>query len=307
MTDSGNDLCRALRRRIDAPAPLLVPGVADALTARLVEDIGFEAIYISGAAIANTALGMPDIGLVSLDQLSARVANIREAVEKPLIVDADTGFGAEVGVWRTVRTLERSGANAIQLEDQVSPKRCGHFQGKKVITQAEMVSKIHAALDARRDPDLVVIARTDAIAPLGFAEALDRAMRYRDAGADVIFVEAPRTRQELATVGSSVPGPKLVNMVEGGMTPILPADELASFGFSIILYANSALRAALYGMRSVLEHLRNEGSTLGILDRIVTWDERQNLVRKPEFDAFEENASRAAAAGVRLATRKESL
>ncbi len=276
-----------LRRRLASGAPLLLPGTSDALTALAIAEFGFEAVYVSGAAVANVSFGVPDIGLVTLTELAEHVRAISGAVEIPVVVDADTGFGGPMNVQRTVRALEQAGASAIQIEDQTFPKRCGHFAGKEVIPAAEMVAKIEAALDARASQDCLIIARTDARAILGLDAAIERAERYREAGADVVFVEAPQNEAEVAQVAASVKGPKLINMVEGGLTPLLPQAELARLGFSIILYANSALLGALHGMRQVLARLRDEGTTLGVLDSMVGWDERQRLVRKPQFDELE--------------------
>lgn len=276
-----------MRRLLDTEArggPLIMPGASDALAARMIESLGFEAAYVTGAGVTNARLGLPDLGLIGLPELADAVEAIRGAVAIPLVVDADTGFGGPLNVRRTVQTLERRGANAIQLEDQVFPKRCGHFVGTEVIPAAEMLAKLHAALDARADADLLIVARTDARQSLGLEAALERAALYREAGADVIFVEAPRSRDELAEIGRRLDGPLLVNVVEGGVTPQLGADELAGLGFSIVLYANSALRGALWGMRGVLEHLAATGSTAGVLDRMVGWEERQALVGKPFYD-----------------------
>jgi 2-methylisocitrate lyase-like PEP mutase family enzyme len=265
--------------------PLILPGAPDALAARLVESLGFDAVYITGAGVTNARLGVPDLGLITFTELADTVEAVREAVTIPVVVDADTGFGGPLNVRRTVRALERRGANAIQLEDQVFPKRCGHFAGKEVIPSAEMVAKLHAALDARADDALLIVARTDARQMLGLEAALERAELYREAGADIIFVEAPESREELAEVGRRLPGaPMLVNIVEGGATPQLPADELGGLGFAIVLYANAALRGALRGMQVVLEHLRSTGSTLGALDQMLGWEQRQQLVGKPFFD-----------------------
>ena len=279
---AGESLRNLLQTR--GASPLILPGASDALTARLIEELGFEAVYVSGAGVTNRHLGMPDLALITLSELAEHVEAIRDAVELPLVVDADTGFGGPLNVRRTVGVLERRGANALQLEDQVFPKRCGHFEGTQVIRPEEMVAKLNAALDARRDESLLIIARTDARQGLGLEAALERAERYRQAGADVIFVEAPRSAEELAEVGRRVPGPLLVNIVEGGATPALPAAELGRLGFSIVLYANAALRGALWGAREVLAELRRTGSTAGVLDRMVEWEERQRLVGKPLFD-----------------------
>ena len=264
--------------------PLILPGAPDALTARVIEGLGFEAVYITGAGVTNARLGVPDLGLITLSELADTVEGIRGAVSIPIVVDADTGFGGPLNVRRTVQTLERRGANAIQLEDQTFPKRCGHFTGTEVIPAAEMVAKLHAALDARGDRDTLIIARTDARQRLGLQDALERAQRYREAGADLIFVEAPESAGELAEIGRRIDAPLLVNMVEGGATPQLPASELSALGFSVVLYANAALRGAVHGMQVVLTQLKRTGSTAGALEQMIGWEERQALVGKPLFD-----------------------
>jgi 2-methylisocitrate lyase-like PEP mutase family enzyme len=209
-----------------------------------------------------------------------------ETVNVPLIVDADTGYGNALNVQRSVRLLERAGADAIQIEDQAAPKRCGHFDGQEVVDTAEMVQKIHAAMDARLQ-DTLIIARTDAVAAVGMEEALERAAAYRNAGAHVLFVEAPTSAADLARIPTSLPGMHVVNMVEGGKTPLIGIDELAKMGFTVVLYANSALRASVFGAREVLRHLRDCGSTEKVLDRLISWEERQSLVRKNVFDQLE--------------------
>ncbi|MFE9959279.1 oxaloacetate decarboxylase [Micromonospora sp. NPDC005299] len=264
--------------------PLLLPGAPNALAARIVEEAGFGAVYVSGAGVTNTYLGMPDLGLLTMSELADHVAAMADAVEIPLVVDADTGFGNALNVQRTVRRLERAGAAAIQIEDQVSPKKCGHFAGKEVISTAEMVGKIHAAVDARDDENLVIIARTDARAVDGIDAACERAAHYREAGADVLFVEAPRDVDELRQVTSQVAGLHMANMVEGGLTPLMSRHELADLGFAIALYANAAMRGAVVGMRSVLAHLAKHGDTRAAEGLMITWTDRQALVRKPEFD-----------------------
>jgi 2-methylisocitrate lyase-like PEP mutase family enzyme len=274
-----------LRRRLYSGPQLVVPGAANALTARIIEETGFEAIYVTGAGIANTFLGAPDIGLVTLTELRQHVELMADAVTLPLIVDADTGFGNPLNVARTVRTLEKAGAAAIQLEDQVSPKKCGHFTGKRVIPCAEMVQKIHAAVDARVDESVCVIARTDARVVEGFASAIERAEAYREAGADVLFVEAPQSLDELRSVPRKLPGPHIANMVEGGVTPLRSATELSEF--AIVLFANIALQASVRGMQSVLGDVRRTGSIADLGDRIAPWAERQRVVRKPLFDEAE--------------------
>lgn len=275
-----------LRSRLEAGQPLLLPGAPNALTARLLEECGFEAVYVSGAGIANSYLGAPDIGLLTLSELVNHVAAMRDAVAVPLVVDADTGFGNPLNVRRTVRSLERAGANAIQIEDQVEPKRCGHFAGKQVVSPADMVRKIEMALDSRTSDDLLIIARTDACAVNGLPDACERANLYREAGADLIFVESPSTEEELAEITRRIPGPHVVNMVEGGLTPILPLERLAELGFSVVLYANSAMRAAIAGMREVMNHLLEYGDTSAVSRQLASWGDRQELVRLPFFDAL---------------------
>jgi 2-methylisocitrate lyase-like PEP mutase family enzyme len=275
---------RQLRDLLARPETLVVPGAGNALTARIIEDVGFEAAYLSGAAIANWFLGSPDIGLTSLTEVAVHLAAVREAVSLPLIVDADTGFGNVLNTWHTVRVLERAGADAIQLEDQTFPKRCGHFAGKSVISEQEMVDKIAIAVQARSDPDLLIIARTDARADHGLAEACRRANAYRDAGADVLFVEAPETVGEVETIIAEVPGLHIHNQVEGGVTPMVPIERLSELGYSIALFANLALLASIRATREALAHVR-QGSS-GDRPPIATWSERQQLVRKPLFDSL---------------------
>ena len=288
MTDSCN---RQLRDILNRRETILLPGAANALAARVIEDIGFKAIYVSGAGVTNTYLGVPDIGLISVTELADNVAAMREAVALPLIVDADTGFGNAVNVARTVKVLERSGANAIQLEDQDFPKRCGHFAGKHVVSRAEMVQKIRAAADARNDPDLVIMARTDAIAVNGFEDAIERAAAYIEAGADMTFVEAPRSEEQMREIPKRLPVPQLVNIVAGGLTPMIEFDVLAKMGFAMVLYANAALQASVAGMQKVLGHLNARGSLEGIMPYLAGFEERQRLVSKPHFDDLEKRYS----------------
>lgn len=281
-----------LRARVekarDDQSPLVVPGAYDALSARLIAAQGFPAVYVTGAGLANARFGVPDIGLHGLAELCDHVEAIADVVDVPLIVDADTGFGNAVSLTRTVRRLERAGAAAIQIEDQVWPKKCGHFAGKEVVSVGEMVSKVRAAVESRSSEDTLIIARTDARATEGLEAALDRAEAYREAGADVLFVEAPSSTQELEAVGQRFDVPLVANMVEGGVTPIVERDQLGKWGFSIVLYANAALRAAQRNVTVVLDHLLREGSTLGVDDLISTWQERQEAVGKSVFDELEE-------------------
>jgi 2-methylisocitrate lyase-like PEP mutase family enzyme len=288
MKDSCN---RRLRDLLRARKAVLLPGAANALTARVIEDLGFAAIYVTGAGVTNTFLGMPDIGLISVTELAIHVGAMREAVALPLIVDADTGFGNALNVGRTIQTLERAGANAIQIEDQDFPKRCGHFSGKSVIPCAEMVQKIRAAVDARNDPDLVIMARTDAIAVNGFDDAMERAAAYIEAGADMTFVEAPRSKDQIAAIPARLPTPQLINIVAGGLTPMIPLHELEHMGYAMVLYANAALQAAVAGMQKVLGQLKERGSLAGRANDLASFEERQRLVQKPQFDALEKKYS----------------
>ncbi len=276
-----------LRERIARRDAMLLPGCPNALTARIAEDLGFEAVYVTGSGVTNTFLGMPDLSLITLTQLAEHVAAMREVVELPIIVDADTGFGNAVGVGHTVRVLERAGASCIQIEDQVFPKRCGHFDGKEVAPVEEFVSKIKAATDARIDPSLLIMGRTDAIACTGFDDAMERANAALEAGADCLFVEGPRTLDEIRAIPSALQAPVLLNLVFGGNTPILGQQELAGMGYAIVLYAGAAVQAAIEGMQQVLGHIQRTGSIDGVLERVSTFDERQRVVNKPDFDALE--------------------
>ena len=276
----------SFRRLVGRPGPpLLLAGAGNALTARVIEEVGFEAVYVSGAGVTNSYLGAPDIGLLTSVELADHVSAIADAVQIPIAVDADTGFGNALNVQRTVRRLERAGASAIQIEDQLDPKRCGHFEGKRVIAASEMVGKVQAAVDARGSDETVIIARTDAVAVEGLEAACERGIRYAEAGADLIFVEAPQRHEDLAYIAEHVPAPLLLNVVEGGLTPVLPLGTLHELGFSVVLYANTALRGSVLGSRRALEHLFEHGDTREASDLMITWEERQDLVRKPEFDA----------------------
>ena len=284
MTQSLGSL---LRQKLQMRRGMIVPGAFCALAARVIEDMEFEAIYVSGAGVANGSLGVPDIGLVSLAELAQHTAAIRDAVQLPVVVDADTGFGNAVNVIHTVRTLERAGANAIQLEDQVMPKRCGHFKNKSVISAKEMVQKIKAALDARGNEDLLVIARTDVLALEGVESAIERALLYAEAGADASFIEAPATREQMSRIAESLRIPQVANMVVGGKTPILTAEELGAMGFGMVLYANAALQGAILGMQRALGALRAQGVLGEDSGLVASFKERQRLVQKERFDALE--------------------
>jgi 2-methylisocitrate lyase-like PEP mutase family enzyme len=274
----------ALRALLERDKGVLVPGAPNALAARIIADLGFKAVYLTGAGLTNMHLGLPDLGFMDLSQVAEHTMAIRGVVDLPLIVDADTGFGNAINVTHAVRTLEQAGASAIQLEDQHAPKRCGHFSGKELIPAAEMVNKVRAAVDTRRQ-GLLIIARTDACAVEGFEAAIDRARRYIEAGADVTFVEAPETIADLKQVPRRLTAPQVLNMVLGGKTPIIDEATAAEIGFSLVLYANAALQGAVAGMQTTLKTLRDKG----VLDEasVTSFEERQRLVDKPAYDAME--------------------
>jgi 2-methylisocitrate lyase-like PEP mutase family enzyme len=266
---------------------VIFPGAPNALFARVIEDLGFEAVYVTGAGIANMSLGVPDIGLVTLTELAEHVAAITDVVAVPVLADADTGFGNPVNMVRTVRVLERAGAAGMQIEDQVFPKKCGHFKGKDVVPVDEMVQKVKAAVDSRRDADFQIVARTDARSVLGFESALERAHAMIEAGADATFVEAPVSIDELAKIARTLSVPQFANIVFGGLTPAVPQRELAGMGFAAVLYANAALQAALKSVREVLQSLKRHGSLDEVRERLASFEERQKVVRKDMFDEME--------------------
>jgi len=276
MADTLSKTARSLFQQGRA---VLIPGASNALTARVIEDLGFQVLLVTGAGIANTYLGVPDVGLTTLTEVTDHVSRMREAVAIPMIADGDTGFGNAVNMQRTVRLFERAGANGIQIEDQTFPKRCGHFEGKGVVPPGEMVQKIKAACDARVDEDFLILARTDAYATEGFERALERIALYKEAGADLLFLEAPQAVEELRRIPREVPGNHICNIVFGGKTPMVPRDELAAMGFAGIIYANAALQASLHGMLHVLGHLHRKGSLAGIENSVASFEVRQKTVK----------------------------
>jgi 2-methylisocitrate lyase-like PEP mutase family enzyme len=266
----------------------LAPGAANALFARVIEDAGFDIAYVSGAGIANMQLGAPDIGLTTLTEIADTVAAISDVVALPLLVDADTGFGNALNMRRTVRVLERAGAAGVQIEDQVFPKKCGHFAGKDVIPLAEMVQKIKAAVDARQDQDFQIVARTDARAIEGLDSAIARAHAFIEAGADATFVEAPLTEAELTRIALELPAPQIANIVFGGLTPDIGQTKLAAMRFGLVLYANASLQAALKASQVVLAALKRDGSLHAVADQLAGFKERQQAVAKDAYDALEQ-------------------
>ncbi|AXK79094.1 carboxyvinyl-carboxyphosphonate phosphorylmutase [Pseudolabrys taiwanensis] len=274
-----------LRKLVAAKRGILMPGAANALSARIIADLGFEALYLTGAGLTNMHLGLPDYAFMDLTQLAEHTMAIRGITDLPLVVDADTGFGNALNVGRTVVTLERAGASAIQIEDQVMPKRCGHFDGQEVIPATEMVGKIKAAVDARRD-GVLIVARTDARSAEGFEAAIERGHKYIEAGADILFVEAPKSADELRRIPQRLPTPHILNMVIGGKTPITDAKMAGEMGFHLVLYANVALQGAIKGMQAALGALRERGAVDEALGLTATFAERQRLVGKPHFDTL---------------------
>jgi 2-methylisocitrate lyase-like PEP mutase family enzyme len=297
MTDT------TLRDRLASPPILIAPGVYDPLTALIAEQAGFEALYISGAAIAYTRLGRPDIGLVTMDEVADTIALIRDRVGTHLVVDADTGYGNALNVERTVRLFERAGANAIQIEDQDFPKRCGHLDGKAVIPAPEMAGKIKAAVDSRASADTLIIARTDAVAVEGFDRAIARAALYREAGADMLFIEAPRERAELGRIGALMgqAAPLMANMVEGGTTPILSADELLKLGFAFVIFPGAIVRALAKAAQEFYGSLRANGTTAPFRARMFDFEALNALIGTPEMLARGKRYEAASASNIKKA------
>jgi len=278
----------ALHARVARKPIVVAPGVYDPFTALLATRAGFEVLYVSGAAIAYTKLGRPDIGLVSMNEVAATVAMIRDRISARLIVDADTGFGNALNVAHTVRDFERAGADAIQLEDQDFPKRCGHLEGKVLIPTDEMCGKLRAALDARRRRETLIIARTDAVAVEGLDRALERASRYRDVGVDMLFVEAPKTREDLGRIAEALGGktPLMANMVEGGKTPPLPAAELEALGYALVIFPGGIVRAFARLAADYYGSLAAHGTSEPFRARMLDFDGLNQLIGTPEMLAL---------------------
>ncbi len=284
MSTRNAKINQQFRQLLTPGAGHLMPGAANALAARVIESTGHKMLMVSGAAVANTYLGVPDIGLVSLSELAGHVSAIRDVVEIPMLVDGDTGFGNAINVVHTIKVLERAGANAIMLEDQTFPKRCGHFEGKEVVSKFEMVQKLKAAVDAREDDNMMILARTDARSIEGLEGAIERALAYKEAGADFLFIEAPVSVDEMIAIPKEVPGIHVCNLVIGGKTPLLSQKELADMGYSVVLYANIALQASLLAMQKCLTHLHEQGSIVGVEDQLMMFKERQKMVNADHFN-----------------------
>src|SRR5947208_1828723 len=282
---------KALRQLIARAGYTMVPGAHDTLTARLVEQAGFEAVYLTGGGFSR-ASGYPDLGLLTMSENAHFIGQTVEAVTIPVIADADTGYGNAINVIRTVREYEKTGVAGFHIEDQVSPKKCGHYEGKEMISMAEMVGKIRAAVDTRQDPDLIIIARSDARAIEGLQASIDRVNVYLEAGADVGFVEAPQNVEELRIVGREVGGPALVNVFEGGKTPMVPANQLEEMGFRLGIYPSQTHRAAIRAAQKVLAALKEDGDTSRIEGDLATFQEREDAVGTARWRALEEEYMR---------------
>ena len=272
---------------------LVMPAAYDAVAAKIIEQVGFKAVSLGGYATSASLLGKPDVSLVTLTEMATQTRNVSEAVDIPVFVDGDTGHGNVTNVIRTVREFEKAGAVGLFIEDQRFPKRCGHMEGKQIIPAEEMIPKIKAAVDSREDPDFVIMARTDALAIYGVDEAINRANQYREAGADLLFVEAPTSREELIKINSEVDAPLMAIQGEGGRTPMFTPKEFEEMGYNAVVYPGSALYAAAWAVRSVMEELMTTGTTKGFMDRMITFSDFNQLigldeVRKKESHYYKE-------------------
>ncbi|MDI6601721.1 MAG: isocitrate lyase/PEP mutase family protein [Thermoanaerobacteraceae bacterium] len=277
---------RIIKQYIERKKILVSPGAFNSISAKMVEQAGFPSVYLTGYGAAANLLGAPDIGLLSMSEMVKHLKYMNEAVNIPIIADADTGYGNALNVYRTVKEYEKAGAAAIQLEDQTWPKRCGHMEGKEVISAEEMVGKLKAALDARDDDDTLIIARTDALAPLGFDEAIRRANLYKETGADIIFVEAPPDIEQLKRIPREVNAPILANMIEGGKTPVLSSKQLEEMGFAIVIYPLSTLYMMTKAVKDVLTELKEKDTTQGMVDKMISFKEFNEIV---ELSKIREN------------------
>jgi carboxyvinyl-carboxyphosphonate phosphorylmutase len=280
---------RVLRERLGEDKILLAPGAHDVLTARIIEKVGFDAFYLTGYGSSASLLGKPDVGLLTMTEMAQRVANMAGAVDIPFIADGDTGYGNAINVMRTVRMYEKAGAACIQLEDQVAPKKCGHMMGREIIPREEMVGKIRAAVDARRDPEgMLIMARTDARTSHSLEEGLERGATYGEAGADIIFIESVESVQEMERVTSTFEAPTLANMLEHGRTPLLSAKELEEIGYDLVIFCVSSTYAAAKAVWDLMTELEKEGTTAGMLDRMMAFHEFNQLMGLPQIRKLEE-------------------
>ncbi len=277
-------LTTRLRELINREEILVAPGTYDPMMAKIIAHVGFDAVYMTGAGVSHSTLAMPDIGLTTMTEMVERARRIADACELPVIADADTGYGNAINVIRTVKEYERAGVAAIHIEDQEMPKRCGHFSGKTVVPKEEMMGKLKAALDTRQDEDFLIIARTDARTAVGFEEAIERAQAYAEVGADVIFVESPKSEEELTKIGQLINRPLLANMVETGLTPLLPAAELQRLGFNVVIFPGGLARFLTRQAEDFLTVLKEQGTTASYLERMNTFDRHNELLELAKFD-----------------------
>lgn len=280
------NMAKRLRERLKEDRILIAPGAHDVLTAKIIEKVGFEAVYMTGYGTSASMLGMPDVGLLTLTEMARRASNIVEAVNVPVIADADTGYGNAVNVMRTVREYEKAGVACIQLEDQVAPKKCGHMLGREIISAEEMVGKIKAACDARRG-DTLIMARTDARTNYGIEEALERGRLYEEAGADILFIESVETIDEMKMVTSSFNVPVLANMLEHGRTPLLSRDELEEIGYDLAIFCVASTYVAAKAVMDLMIHLKETGRTNDYMDKMITFEEFNRLIGLPEIREIE--------------------
>ena len=286
------DGARALREELRRPSIVLVPGVFNALTALMAQNLGFKAVYVSGAAVT-ASMALPDLGLITMDEMVRTVKYIVDAVNIPVIVDIDTGYGEALNVMRAVREFEAVGAAGIQLEDQVLPKKCGHLSGKALIPPEEMAKKVKAAVEARRSPDFVIIARTDAVGVTGFEDAVERANLYLEVGADVIFPEALRTEEEFREFAKRVKAPLLANMTEFGVSPLIPAKRLEEYGYKFVIFPVTALRVAMYAIREVFKSIMEEGTQAAWLNKMFTRKELYELIRYYDYEKLDSEIAKS--------------
>lgn len=282
---------RAFKERMKKDGIIVGAGVYDGLSAKIVEHLGFEAVYMTGAGVSASVLGVPDIGLLTMSEMVRQARNIVAAVNLPVISDADTGYGNPINMMRTVREYEQAGVCAIHIEDQEMPKRCGHLEGKRVVSKAEMVQKIRAAVEARTDPDFVIIARTDARAIHGFEDAMERGHAYEEAGADVVFIEAPESVEEIKLIGKSFSVPTLINRGGGKKTPWLSTSELEALGVKIVIFPGDTQKAAAKAMIEVLKVLKETGNTTSFQDKMLSFEERFDLLGLPKYRNLEKKYS----------------
>ena len=278
---------KSLKNMLKVNKPLVIPGVYDAIGAKIAEKVGFEAMFQTGYGTSATLFGMPDYGFIGATETLDNARRICRAVSVPVIVDSDTGYGNALSVWKLVRELEAAGASGIFLEDQRWPKRCGHMKGKEVITQEEYTEKLGAAVDARQSKDFIIVARTDARATQGLDAAIERGIQNKKTGADAVFIEAPRSLEEMKIIGKSINAPLVANMIEGGATPISSAQTLHKLGFKIILYPLSVLFANTFATMNILKELKKTGTTAKFKDKVVNFDQFNDLVELPKFQKLE--------------------